>query len=551
MAPKYTPNPDGTVTMTLDNGMTSSFIDPNGEHKNWGAPAAPQDVQALVNAPPSAMPGGNIRQPVANMPPVAAPPDTAAGKPLPNTAEAPMRVTPEPLVIPGSAGTADTTTTTHVTGGTQGTSGLAPADKAKVEAANQEASAAQHAAVNETADQNQKVALNHAMLAQTQFDAGKAKEAGALKAQDEYATAYKSAIDERAAARARKISPSEAFGDDRGAYAFLATMGAAIANVGRAWMGQAMQPITVIDDLVNRSVKLQMAQRESDALAAGEKADVSHEAMLAAKSDAHEGAAQWAAAQTALSKSAEEAATYKALAAQQSAAAAQADAERARSIASTVTSSTTNQTHTAIKSAPTGAGPSLMVPGAQRAEQESQVLHDAAARMLPGAKPRDIMRAVNDFTEQRRNQAAARDSIRHAQELMKQFGGAPGFNRFTGETPRLLTGDEGAAMQQAMQSVGQQVRQALGASTSQGEAERLDKLLHGRGDQASIERGLAQVMSELDAKDRQTRAQYAPLYAAQDWIQSHQGDARALGGAGVAQQAASVAPDDAEEPEEP
>jgi hypothetical protein len=69
-------------------------------------------------------------------------------------------------------------------------------------------------------------------------------------------------LQERSAARKRQIDPARGLGDGAGAMALAATIGSAIANVGRAWMGQSAQPITIIDDIINRSIKLQLADRD-------------------------------------------------------------------------------------------------------------------------------------------------------------------------------------------------------------------------------------------------------------------------------------------------
>lgn len=65
---------------------------------------------------------------------------------------------------------------------------------------------------------------------------------------------------------ARPIDPSEAFAGDAGAYAFMAAFGDAIANFGAAIAGRGpvADPAGRIGSLIERSVKLQTAQKQAD-----------------------------------------------------------------------------------------------------------------------------------------------------------------------------------------------------------------------------------------------------------------------------------------------
>lgn len=65
---------------------------------------------------------------------------------------------------------------------------------------------------------------------------------------------------------ARPIDPTEAFAGDAGAYAFMAAFGDAISNFGAALAGRGpvADPAGRIESIINRSVKLQMEQKQAD-----------------------------------------------------------------------------------------------------------------------------------------------------------------------------------------------------------------------------------------------------------------------------------------------
>lgn len=565
--PQFIDNGDGTHTQIADNGTRSIVIDPTGSYAaqlndmSAGQPVGPQGVAAISGGSPAPM--APLRTPIASSPSVAPPPGSNPARTAgPNYVEPAMAATPEPVVVPGSTSPATTTTVTGVH--SQGRSGPDAASRARIETAGKGVIAAENKAADTGMAAGGEMAQHHAAEAVNQYMLGKQKEAGAMAAQQTFSTAYDAALKDREQAQKRPIDLKEAFGDDRGAYAFLATMGAAISNVGRAWMGQAMQPITVIDDLINRSIKLQMDRRSQDVQAAGERADVANQRLQIARADAHEGAAQAAEGRMQFAKSQDEMSALAKIRDDQRAKAQAINFDIAKATATQATQQ--DSTHTVTKTASAAAGPTLAIPGEQGDNVDQRVVHDEIARSLPDLKPQQRIAQWNKYhekalaTERLRQSAhealsaldaAAPDAAKgHGQSVAGQAWYSPSKGRFAS--------DEANRLHQAVAAVVSNGPLAKGMKRLSKEDIELttDQIMSGH-DYQSIKRGLQNFLGEADEADASLHAESPGLYRLHHYLQGRQHE-RGLGGAGVAQQQAAVTAgssgggeaDDSEEPEE-
>jgi hypothetical protein len=146
------------------------------------------------------------------------------------------------------------------------TQGLTAADRKKVDAANE--AAVQKA---EQSDKEDLLARSHAFLSEWQrLDEVTRKQLVEKSALDEQEKFYNERLENQYAKldadAARKIDPSEAFAGDAGAYAFMAGFGDAIQNFGAALSGRGpvADPAARIEGIINRSVRLQTEQKQTD-----------------------------------------------------------------------------------------------------------------------------------------------------------------------------------------------------------------------------------------------------------------------------------------------
>jgi hypothetical protein len=146
------------------------------------------------------------------------------------------------------------------------TTGLAEEDKAKVDAANESAISASDKANTEdfAAKATQ---FWHEFGRLSEQEKRQIAQRATLQEQerryDESLNGAYKKLDETAA---RPIDPSQAFAGEKGWYAFMAGFGDVLRNVGAALAGQrpVADPGATLDQLVERSVNLQMAQKKAD-----------------------------------------------------------------------------------------------------------------------------------------------------------------------------------------------------------------------------------------------------------------------------------------------
>lgn len=226
------------------------------------APSAPRDPGPVVGDPSRAI--GNA----------------LAGQGAPAFAPAPIKSLVAPAA-PHSEGSArssapDPYAARYVQAGVSGpqvssstqrtTQGLNKEDRAKVDAANEQAVKA-----GERADSEDLLARSHQFLSDWQrLDETSKKQLVEKNALDEQEKFYNQRIEAQYAKldqdAARKIDPSEAFAGDAGAYAFMAAFGDAVSNFGSALAGRGpvADPAGRIEGIINRNVQLQTQQKQAD-----------------------------------------------------------------------------------------------------------------------------------------------------------------------------------------------------------------------------------------------------------------------------------------------
>lgn len=146
------------------------------------------------------------------------------------------------------------------------TTGLAPADRKRVDAANQAAVDAQSVADKAALDARTEQ-VNHEWTRLTDQEKQKLAEEAMRKGQEADLTMKVDAQTRKMQEiTARPIDPSRAFQGDAGWYAFMAGFGDSIQNFGAALAGRGpvANPGATIDRMIDRSVQLQTAQKEQD-----------------------------------------------------------------------------------------------------------------------------------------------------------------------------------------------------------------------------------------------------------------------------------------------
>jgi hypothetical protein len=366
--PKYTRNDDGTLTQETEGGYRALIIDPDGSFEremSGGAQAAAEYVAA--NPPPAPV----ISAPAAptaaqlsafNQPSVVGPtanPVIHPDKPAPVAPMAPLPSSSAPRATlvdsPPAAGGMATASRTETSTATT-SEGLDAKDRAKVEAAGAKSSATEREAVDQTRTATEQVAGQREAQAKQDFMSGYIKQVGALEAEDQYKREHAAALEERKAARATKLDPAKAFGNERNSWSIVAGLEGALAaldeGISRLQKRGSAAPSDLIEKMVERSIKMQEDERAQRIDAAGESADLARENMLAARSDAHEAAAQVLEARKMVASSAEQIAFLDAEAAKQRLQADLRDEERAKAVATR--KSVQSRTATSTESAPTG-----------------------------------------------------------------------------------------------------------------------------------------------------------------------------------------------------
>ena len=278
MAVRYIDNADGSFTLIREDPdgtvARSTFLDPDGSYRaELDRMAASGDIGAPPGRGPGFVPETNapyrppspeLQIPDGGFAPMGETPPGLAGSPVvdPSAVTEPQQPAGTLLRLPGSPGQSSTTTTAPQSSTTRSESRSVKDPDGTIAERQGEAIDAQRTA-NEEMGAGKREALDNTaeLLSQEQVRAE-----AELRAQNQIASqqeaAVSAALADRKAKRAIPIDPSLAFGDDAGAYAVMAEIGKALANVGAAWMGGAQQPINVIDRLIERSIAIQREQKQ-------------------------------------------------------------------------------------------------------------------------------------------------------------------------------------------------------------------------------------------------------------------------------------------------
>jgi hypothetical protein len=429
MAARYIDNNDGTFTLIGDNGQKQSFLDPDGSYRkeldsistaSGEIAGASGDATSRGFAPMGNAPAGLAGNPAMQAPPApvgrgyippaasyvpAAP--VAPEPPMPNaqelppmgegmpelpTATGPAPAPPMRITMPGSP--AKTQTTLSITAPqTTSTSGSSVEERdpnGTIAAAQSGAVDAQRSA-NEALEAGKSKALeNSGRLIENETLRAYTENAAQTTIANQKEVAMNQALADRKAARAVPIDPSLAFAGDDGAAAMAATIGMAISNVGLAWMGQAAQPINIIDHLVDRSVAIQTAQKQQNVESASESVEMNRAQAAEARANARVSLAQQLDSQRAYVQNENETGMLDSLAKDNEAKLKQSEVEYAQAVADHVVknNSTTHTSGGATQSTVTKGGEPdtvIEIPAGSDQEQAADAVN--AARFDVEAKP--------------------------------------------------------------------------------------------------------------------------------------------------------------------
>lgn len=178
--------------------------------------------------------------------------------------------------------------------------------------------------------------------------------------------------------------------DGAGALAMGAVIGSAIENIGLAWMGQSAKPITVIDDLVNRSLTIQRDQKKANVDEASESVEFNRAELASAKANARVAVAQLLENQMARADNENQRTALDALMKDNEAKLAAAELEYATAVADEVTTSTSTTHETGRSQTVTESGEpgmTISLPASSDEEQAADAVN--AARFDAGASDGD------------------------------------------------------------------------------------------------------------------------------------------------------------------
>lgn len=546
MGVKYKRNDDGTLTQESDGGYKALVIDPDGSFEREMQPPNPEAYAAI--APDIPRPSGGkisdvsptdaaaLAQPSSVGPTasIVERPDQPSAAPqvapLAPQAAAPA---PQMVTLPGAPGQTKTESNTSSGGST---SGLDAPSKAAVEAAGAKSRTSEEAAIAAEGAAKTQVSADREARAKQDYMSGYTKQVGSLEAEDRYKRAYQEALDERKAARATKLDPSQAFGSEKASWGFIAGLEGALSaldiGIARLQKRGAPPPSDLIEKMVENSLKLQTDARSQRIAGAGESADAAHEGLLAAQSNTHEAAAQVLESRKMMASSSDEAAFLDAEIAKQRSAADLKDEERAKTLATKSTSqwAKTQQTTTAAGG---GGGQMLVVPGSERAAQDQKLIQDTLSQAYPGLKPKDSQGQWDDFQKQYLGTTAMRSAVQRAQEAIAdsaKSGDVPGFGPIAKHIPTDFASLDAVQKRQAVgQAISLYVKSISGAAATDKEAERLLTNIAGSGDYATMKSGLDGLASFSNATDQEMQKTKPQLYKLADYLGKRQGDERGSG----------------------
>lgn len=299
MAARYIDNNDGSFTLIGDKGQKQSFMDPDGSFRreldniststgeiagaSGDATATPDDGAQ----PPAAPIAQDGFAPMGSAPPgLASNPALNPNAPPGGTAPAPAPIAPAPIAVPPLDQKSTFTSKGPQNSSTYGESiehkdpsGTIAAAGKKVLASETQANDALAAGKQAALENSGKLITNEMLRAATE-------NAAQTKIANEKEVAMNAALADRKAKRDIPIDPSMAFAGDDGAAAMAATIGMAISNVGLAWMGQSAQPIHMIDNLIDRSVAIQQAQKQQSIEGATESVEMNRAQAAEARANA-------------------------------------------------------------------------------------------------------------------------------------------------------------------------------------------------------------------------------------------------------------------------
>lgn len=394
MATSWKDNGDGTIQLIRDDGYQTTLIDPDGSFRKEldanssnvthsgnavvggqvaGGVSTDSSGNPVVQQPEQPVPGGFA--------PMAAPPANLAQNPVVNSqVAAEQQALAEAggpglrITVPPSPGASVTTTTGPSSSSTRQVTDKDPTGElAKKQAGVIDARQEAIDADAESRRKNIEIQAAADAYARGEYQ-GRYDQATHLANTRE--VALNEALAQRKRARETPIDPSKAFADGAGALAFGAIIGSAIANVGLAWMGQSAQPINVIDNLVERSLRIQREQKAAAIDEASEGVEMSRAEMASAKADARAAADQLLRQKFAEAQTDQERNNISAIQKDNEAKLKQAEYEYAEAIADTVTTSTTHQSaQSSTQTKPGDSGYTIDLPAGSTEEDAQDAIN--------------------------------------------------------------------------------------------------------------------------------------------------------------------------------
>lgn len=539
-----TENPDWVIAHH-DDGDTSHVSDPD---KSWRAElpkmSAGAEQEPVVDPttgqiqPPVETPSGSgtflpnlaadygmgARPPAAPepaKPPAESIPNVSApGGPLALATSA-ESLAPQVINIP--AGAPETTTMSEST-----TQGLSKESKAAVNAAYAKQDKSQAAADQASIDATTEIrnhAYNTAAANQAALQAKVDEAEREKKTKDALVSDELRRIQER---NAQPIDPKAAFKQDgMGAYALLATIGTAISNIGARAEGQQGEDVLKpINDIIDRSVKLQLAQKQAD-FEAGRLTLAAYQSQAQeTTSHLYALANQLTLAQAKVADTEEEKMGIKALAA-----GLQAKRDAAAVTAATATADHKSSVWKQSTKPGTPAGTMIVPPGGNDDALNQKMIEDAAARSYPGLKPEARQKQIDAFhkayDKTRTIKAEADDFERALRALPSSGNDLPGSGVIASHLPGALISSEGVDFRQRAQKLITDYTHELGARLNPSDVEMIGKIFEGAKDKRSMLRAIGMLKGDLEHEDQDLRAEAPLLHSARRNVEARQNVGRA------------------------
>lgn len=482
--------------------------------------------------------------------PPATPAPAAEAKPsIPNldAPGGPLAASPslEPQVINVPAGAPQTTTMNEAT-----TSGLSKEGKAAVGAAYSAANKSQGEADAATIEATTSIrhhAYDTAVANQAALQGKVDAEEKEKKTRDALVSDELRRIQER---NAQPIDPKAAFKQDgMGAYAMLASIGTAISNIGMRAEGQQGEDVLKpINDIIDRSVKLQLAQKQADF-------ESGRLTLAAYQSQAQETtshlyalASQLTLAQAKVADTEEEKMGIKSLAAT-------LQAKRDAAATTAATALADHKTSVWKQSTKPGAPAQTMImpPGGNDDAINQRMVEDAAARSYPGLKPEQRQKQIDEFHKQYDKQRTIAAEADNFEKDLKALPGndLPGSGVIASHLPGALISSEGVGFRQKAKKLIIDYTHEMGARLNPADIDALGQVFEGAKDKRSMLRAIGMLKGDLAHEDEQLKAEAPLLHSARKNVEARQSAARAQGQPGREQQNRATVPHPAEEASAP